>query len=219
MISIGNDIIDLSAVDGQRSIDFKFFSKFITASEQALCNSFSEYLSMNNGVWLLWSIKEAVYKCCKRSQPDLIFSPINIVVRYINIPDVPFIIRNENSTIEIPNDTTRLYTGEVITGYEQFRFRSTIQPGFISTIVDRDANFEKVYWGVSTIFSTDQVSQSGLVRHFALSKLQELYANDKFTIIKSSSGCPIIFNGNIESKILLSLAHHNRFVSYCFKTA
>jgi phosphopantetheinyl transferase (holo-ACP synthase) len=217
LTSVGNDIIDLSAVDSQRSADFKFYSKFLTKSEQDLCQNVSEDISIIEGVWLLWSIKESVYKYLKRYQPQLIFSPIGIVVRQINIPTFPLIIGNESLNTEIANHPSVLYTGNLSAGNETLHFRSTIQFGFISTIVDKNAVFENVYWGVSRIHLTDQASQSDLVRSFTLAKLKEICSDGLFSITKTVSGYPIILNHGVKTDIILSLAHHSRFVSYCFK--
>ena len=67
MISTGNDIVALGLINKQRTCEPRFYSKILSASEQALYHQ-SEFtaLPFEHYVWLLWSVKESTYKFLKR---------------------------------------------------------------------------------------------------------------------------------------------------------
>ncbi len=84
MKSAGNDIVALRCIDIQRTGQFRFYSKILSTSEQTLYHQpLLADMPFENYVWLLWSVKESVYKFLKRSIPDLIFSPTKICIQEI----------------------------------------------------------------------------------------------------------------------------------------
>src|SRR6202000_275791 len=145
MISIGNDIIALDKIDAGRTIQPVFYSRILDPSEAGLYSEFSP-LPFEQYVWLLWSIKESVYKCIKRAQPELRFSPRKIIVREIDRSDTYQSVVDFNST---PIST-----------------RSWVNENFITTVATNDARFDKdkICYGVRQIGQTDPESQSQQVR-------------------------------------------------------
>lgn len=213
MKSAGNDIVALQIIDKQRTCHSTFYSKFVTVSELSLYKP--SQIFFENFVWLLWSIKEAVYKYLKRFDADLIFSPSKIVIQYITIsPDHIAANFQESEWKDSCPDKT-FYGGGILYNMQTLYFRSNLQSEFITTVVNDDANFNNVYWGVQRIEKDDQESQSKAVRTFALNKLNSLLCVDNIRIDKPT-GYPVLLIGNELIDIPVSLAHHGNFVAYSF---
>jgi phosphopantetheinyl transferase (holo-ACP synthase) len=200
MISAGNDIVSLSAIDRQRTTQSRFYSKIISLSEKELYSQYG-FLEMpfDHFVWLLWSIKESVYKYCRRIEPGLIFSPARIVVRQME--RAPF------------------YKGIVHSVAGILYSRSTVHADHISTVVSSNKDFGQVWSGSASIDRVDRAGQSALVRALALDKLSSLLTLDEegLRIEKNPQGCPVIYKGDKELGIPVSLAHHGRFIAYSFR--
>src|SRR5579863_5891465 len=89
MKSTGNDIVALSGIDRERTGQARFYSRILALSEQALyCRDRFADLPFEHFVWLLWSVKEAVFKYQKRNMPGLVFSPRRILVQELVCPGV-----------------------------------------------------------------------------------------------------------------------------------
>ena len=221
MKSTGNDIVALKAIDKQRTNLPRFYSKILSLSEQALYyrQGFGE-MPFEKFVWLLWSVKESVYKYMKRSMPALVFSPTKIIIQGI---DPPY-----RRTITIFGDTQwenksngsceEFYKGIIIVDSEIFYFRSKIHLELISTIVSNDENFEDIWWGIKTIDHAAYDNQSKSVRAFILNKLNFILpgSNDNLSIGKCPSGYPVLLKGAKEMNIPVSFAHHDHFIAYSF---
>ncbi|MDB5158033.1 MAG: 4-phosphopantetheinyl transferase superfamily protein, partial [Mucilaginibacter sp.] len=74
-----------------------------------------------------------------------------------------------------------------------------------------------VYWGVQKIESNAYDDQSTAVRQFALDSLKNLLALNNLRFEKHSIGYPILFNGERQTDVAVSFAHHDRYVSYSFQ--
>jgi phosphopantetheinyl transferase (holo-ACP synthase) len=160
--STGNDIVALGQTSRERTLDFRFYSKILSESEKALyCGERSSGLPFEKFVWLLWSIKESVYKYEKRLAPDLLFTPTTIIVREINFPsphsnsDQKRSSKWENSRPESGDD---YFTGVVHWQNEIFYSRSQVQDELISTVVSCDNCFENTWWGFRAIDKSDSAS-------------------------------------------------------------
>lgn len=80
---IGNDVVDL--VLAQKESNWKrkgFLNKLFTSFEQDLIQKAS---NQDEIVWMLWSIKESVYKACQRINYNEGFYPIKIEILEINV--------------------------------------------------------------------------------------------------------------------------------------
>lgn len=221
MSSTGNDIIALKAVDKQRMNHIRFYSKILSDSEQAIYyrRELTE-MPFENFVWLLWSVKESVYKYLKRKAPGLVFSPTKIIIQRIDPPYGRPVTKFEGTQWESSNTGSceEFYKGIALFESRIFYFRSKIHAELISTVVNDDENFENIWWGIKLIDHPGYNNQSIAVRAFVLNKLNFLFSGDKdnLHIEKSPLGYPIVLKGAEEMKIPVSLAHHDHFIAYSF---
>jgi len=218
--STGNDIIALNAIDIQRTNTPAFYSKIITAAEQALYREPEvSALPFPVFVWLLWSVKESVYKYLKRADAGLIFPPTKITIQNITAPRKAPVAGLTNSVWESDRIEEDFYAGEVKFNAHLLYFRSKIDAEFIATAVSPVPGFENVYWGVKKIDNPGQENQSRQAREFVLQKLKLFLLTDDLSIDKTPAGCPIVLKGNEQLTIPVSLSHHDHFVAYSFLLA
>jgi phosphopantetheinyl transferase (holo-ACP synthase) len=217
LISIGNDIVALGSINRPRSNDIRFHSKFITPNELALYQTPAiAVIPFESFVWLLWSVKEAVYKYQKRLQPGLVFSPIKIVVRSIVIPALH---EGDQTDINIGERDTPgddCCNGEVESGEYKLHFRSIINEQLIASIVGHEPSFKNTYWGIRSIEHTNHQDQSLAVRQALLNKIRTIIPQGNLTLQQSPVGYPMLFNNGIDSQMLISFAHHGHFLFYSF---
>ena len=196
MISIGNDIIALDLIDAGRTIQPVFYSRILDPAEAAMYAELS-LLPFEQYVWLLWSIKESVYKCIKRAQPELRFSPRKIIVRGIDRSD----------------DT---YRSLVYFNSIPFYAESQVNDKFISTLATNDARFDRICWDVQQIGQTDSESQSQRVRSALLDRLKSFFPGDQLQIEKAEAGYPVLVKNSTAVDLPISFSHHHNLVFYSF---
>ena len=196
MISAGNDIVALKAVDIQRTQSPAFYSKFISPQEFALYHP--NEIALVNFIWLFWSAKESAYKYLKRISPELIFAPAKLVVQQLNI------LRHS----EVAENTV-YYQGKLAAGDTALPFLSTVSKEYIATIIDRG----DVQWGVKEIEASDYESQSKAVRNFLADDLKM----PGVSVGKHPVGYPVLIKDGKELNIAVSFAHHDRYISYCYQ--
>lgn len=216
MISTGNDIVALKAINVARTKQQNFYSKIITVSEKALYDErFSGRLPFEQFVWLAWSVKESVFKYLQRIDPDLIFSPSKIKIIGLSFPSVGGLSNFEGQDF----DSKMVYQGEVDFSPHTFYSRTIISEDFIFSVVNQSNRFEKVMWGIKKIDSTDADDQSKAVRISALAMLNTLFPGSELEIDKNGHRCPIILKDEVEIPVPISLAHHDHWVAYSFALA
>lgn len=209
MKSTGNDIVALKVIDKQRTNHSAFYSKFITPSEQALYKR--PEIPFENFVWLLWAVKEAAYKYLKRGDANLVFSPSKIIIGQLDaIPAFKTPLLQTDQLVDA------YFKGDVSSGSHKLYFRAVFNSGYIAAVVNDDIDFKNVYWGVQLIDSADHESQSKAVRKFALDRLINIFPDHKLSIEKNPEDCPVLLNGDQEMNVPISLAHHDRYISYSF---
>lgn len=221
IISAGNDIVDLQAIDTARTNNPRFYTKFITGPEtrlysrpQLACMPFEHF------VWLLWSVKESVYKFEQRHNPGLVFSPSKISVQYINSPSGSTSARLPEEPIEVKGfDKQIYYSGAIVFEQQELYFCSVINNAYIASFVNNINSFENIYWGIKRIDHTGTDFQSVQVREFILKRLKHVTPAATPNIIKNDSGCPVLYNGAAETNHPISLAHHGHYVAYAFHLA
>ncbi|MDO3625743.1 4'-phosphopantetheinyl transferase superfamily protein [Mucilaginibacter sp. BT774] len=214
MISTGNDIVALKAINVARTKQQKFYNKIITGSEKALYEGqFSERLPFEYFVWLAWSVKESVFKYLQRLNPELIFSPSKIKISKLEPPSSQRVSHFEGRDF---NKKT-VYEGIIDYSPHTFYSRTIITDDFIFSVVSHTNNFEKVMWGIKKIGSTDADDQSKAVRTFALAMLNTLFPDSELQIDKNNHSCPVILKNDIEILVPISLAHHDHWVGYSFQ--
>jgi phosphopantetheinyl transferase (holo-ACP synthase) len=215
--SAGNDIIDLAAINTERTKQQRFYTKFITGTETSLYSPPPlAALPFEYFVWMLWSIKESVYKFMQRHQPDLVFSPSKIVIRQI-APSVNSLLTVPELIVEALGFSNRnVYNSEIIFGTDVFYASTVITTGYIHTVANDQNNFDNLYWGVKLISQTDPFVQSREVRKFILDRLALVTGKENLNIVKNQAACPVLYSGTAAIDQPVSLAHHGHYVAYVF---
>ncbi|WP_184547670.1 4'-phosphopantetheinyl transferase family protein [Mucilaginibacter sp. FT3.2] len=215
--SAGNDIIDLRIINIERTKDARFYTKFITGTEIALYSQPQlASLPFECFVWMLWSVKESIYKFMQRHNSNLIFSPSKIVVQQISAP--ADLKRSKTPAITEAKgfEKQACYCSTVTFGQDTFYSRSIIDPNSIFTAINNADDFENVYYGVEQVEHNEPEFQSKAVRQFILKRLGHILNMEPLRIIKNTSGCPVLYNDAGEINIPVSLTHHGYYVAYTF---
>ncbi|HEY9001495.1 MAG TPA: 4'-phosphopantetheinyl transferase superfamily protein [Mucilaginibacter sp.] len=214
MISTGNDIVALKAINVARTKQQNFYSKIITETEKALYDEqFSDRLPFEQFVWLAWSVKESVFKYLQRVNPNLVFSPSKIKLAKLVAP----VAGNASNFEGRDFNSETVYRGVFDISPHTFYSRTIITDDFIFSVVNHTNNFEKVMWGIKKIESPDADDQSKAVRLFALTMLNTFFPNAELEIDKNKHSCPIILKDEIEIPVPISLTHHDHWVGYSFQ--
>ncbi|HUB59865.1 MAG TPA: 4'-phosphopantetheinyl transferase superfamily protein [Puia sp.] len=209
MRSIGNDIIALAETDKDRTSRYRFYSRILSPGELSLYDRLAGLpfpldrpagagLSFSTFVWLLWSIKESVYKYVSRSDPRLVFSPLKIPV----------------SGLTMRKD---YYEGTISYGGQFLFSRSFLRDEVIMSIAGGGGDFSLIRWGVREISGSDYATQSAGVRKFALGSLSTVFPGAALRIVKAPDGPPEIRDGGRSLDIPISLAHHGRYVAWSYR--
>ncbi|HLZ88984.1 MAG TPA: 4'-phosphopantetheinyl transferase superfamily protein [Puia sp.] len=219
MTSIGNDIVALDHGNADRSGQYVFYSKVLTAFEKELYSQERfPGLSFAHFVWLCWSIKEASFKCIKRNQPHLLFSPQKINIKALEPLPEPFLLKDGNCDWDIAAPETAFtgYCGTVGFGDMVVTAISRVYDTFISTIATVDAGSDTLCWGIRRIARTDPAHQSESVRLFVLERLRRSCPEDEIKIEKASAGYPVIVRNAEWTNMPLSFSHHHDLVAFSF---
>lgn len=215
-MSTGNDIVALSAINVSRTKQLKFYSRILSASEQALYQQpqFS-VIPFENYVWLLWSVKEAAFKYWQRLNSALVFSPTKFIVTTIEIPAghtlSGFSFFEKNESCFNPND----YIKTIISyGDDTLYSMSLLFDELIMSVVNENKGFDNILWGIKRIDDDDPGSQSSQVRTFLNERLCRMFPGHDFEIGKDPDGAP--FAADLVNNITLpvSFSHHDHFVGY-----
>ena len=215
MQGIGNDIIALNAIDISRTNTPRFYTKILSESEQQLYHDRFSSMPFHLFVWLLWSVKESVYKCLQRQQPDLVFSPTGTVITSLSTPNqsipnpadiLEYIGFDEDACFSsiIEFNTHKLYARSIIYGDE-----------LIHTVASTDADWDHINWGIKHIEQTGPESQSLAVRRFLLNSLNADFPGRELAVQKHSSGYPYVTLP--EKQLAVSLSHHGNWVGYTYR--
>jgi phosphopantetheinyl transferase (holo-ACP synthase) len=214
MNSIGNDIIALKHIDVARTNTPRFYTKFLADSEQHLYQSGFTNIPFHYFAWLLWSVKEAAYKCLQRQQPHLVFSPVNTVIVDLIAPKIHTTQTSNCITEKGFNDDT-CFSLTIRFNSQTLHARSVIYGDeLIYTVAAPDLDFSIISWGLKQIADTTPANQSAAVRAFLLENLKLKFPSNKLSIEKNASGAPIVLIDGIEMPV--SLSHHGNWVGYAY---
>jgi phosphopantetheinyl transferase (holo-ACP synthase) len=217
MLSAGNDIVSLNGIDTTRTKQPNFYSKILTPAETAL---YSEpglsAIPFEVFVWLLWSIKESAFKFVQRIDPTILFTPVKFEVRKINTPPL-FTINSFSETKLTGIGFERLPAITSIITFEgkTFYSNSLIYTELIATVVNAEANFNNIHWGIKQIDSTGTAIQSSEVRAFAINSLQQALGDSRIAINKNKHQIPVAIQNQAKA-LPISLSHHENWVGYSF---
>jgi phosphopantetheinyl transferase (holo-ACP synthase) len=211
MISTGNDIIALKTINIARTKQRIFYKKIISDSEKDLYDSqFSDKLPFDVFVWLLWSVKESLYKYLQRITPELVFSPARMIIIQLDLPAEHF----AGQLVARDFDDHSVYKGVVKFGDHTLYSRSVINEEFIFSVINGTDDFGHIRWGIRLIDSADPDAQSKAVREFLIQTLSPLFPGGDLLVGKSPQGFPIILKDGVEITLPVSLAHHGHYVGY-----
>jgi phosphopantetheinyl transferase (holo-ACP synthase) len=214
MNSIGNDVVALDAIDVARTCTPRFYSKILTIPEQQLYHGLHGAIPFHNFVWLIWSVKEAAYKCLKRNQPDLVFSPLKLQIVNITPPAKPAVtittglaykgFVNDGCFIcEIIYQSSRLFSRAIIWGND-----------LIHSVVQHGNDFGNINWGIKQITGIGPENQSAAVREFTLAQLSSQFVGAELKVGKSAPGYPYLVVNGLVCTLPLSFSHHGSYVAY-----
>jgi phosphopantetheinyl transferase (holo-ACP synthase) len=216
MISVGNDVVALNSVNLATTVQPNFYNKILSALELSLYRTFFSDLTFSTYVWLLWSIKESVYKCAKRLEPQLIFSPARTIVQSLIPPVSSYIINLEGDKLEqLDFDERLFYKGQIHIGNKVYCSRSFINNDIIHTVVNNQSDFSQTSWGVKKVAESWTELQSTSVREFALARLGQVLNNQNLSIVKSDVGYPLLLQTQY-ADLPLTFSHHDVWVAYAF---
>lgn len=217
MISTGNDIVSFAATNFIRTKQPAFYSKILSETEIADYEVLhSSQLSFEIYVWLLWSVKESVYKYLKRLRPELIFSPARIVITQLHYAVLKLQNFDGNSLESRGFDNKSAIQGTADFGGERLHFKSSVYGNLLHSVANGTNNFDNIYWGIKTITDSSSTGQSAAVRAFALGKLQAVYGGDAFMVVKDEQDIPLIVSNDRDILLPISFSHHGRYVAYSF---
>jgi phosphopantetheinyl transferase (holo-ACP synthase) len=219
MPSTGNDIISLDLINKERSNDSRFYLKILTPSEEALGRQVElAHLSFERYVWLCWSIKESAFKYLQREYPQMMFSPVKIVIQNIIIPAIHD-TQQLDDTWEGDASGDENYSGCLTAEGNTYYFRSKISTSTIASIVSNDQKFSGVVWGIAHIAHSNTDHQSEQVRSFVLKRLQTFFPGKTLHIEKVAAGYPVVMEDKKALSLPVSFAHHGNTVSYSLLVA
>jgi phosphopantetheinyl transferase (holo-ACP synthase) len=210
MLSAGNDIVVFSEIDVARTNTPQFYTKILSEPEIALYERFSANILFEHYVWLLWSIKESAYKFLKRIHSEIVFTPVKFEIKHLRISAEYGSVNFTGKEVTLP------LTGNVQFDIYTLYSKSFIERELISSVVDSDERFDDVYSNNKKINSVNTDIQSAEVRIFLIGELKRLTGKSDLTIKKNAKNIPVLFNGQEELPIPISLSHHGRYIAYCF---
>jgi len=217
MTGTGNDIVSLGAINITRTKQPAFYSKILSDREITYYRqNCQDVITLENYIWLLWSIKESAYKYLQRFNPGLVFTPVKFIVSGL-LPPVPSPTENFGNTKAGKGfDVNKTWNGVITYGTDTLYSLSLLYTDVLFSVVNGTENFDQVYWGLHRINDTDPANQSAMVRTFLLNKLHQVLTIDNLQIGKNEFNIPVLIKRDKEMQVAISLSHHEHFIGYSF---
>jgi phosphopantetheinyl transferase (holo-ACP synthase) len=214
----GNDIVALKAIDVARTHLPGFYSKILTPPEKSIYDDqVKDGFPFELFVWLLWSIKESVYKFLKSGNPSLVFSPSKILIRELDYP-AEFVSKDLAAETERCNFDDKLSFKCIVKFGDQVLYsRSIISSEYIFSVVNGEYDFRNTYWGIKRIDSSEPAHQSEAARAFLLNKLNQFFPAEQLQITKDKNNIPFLVNSSEKMPVPVSIAHHDKYIAYSFQ--
>lgn len=187
---IGNDIVDLNLVRLQCNWKRKdFLGKLFSQYEQELIfNSNNTFRT----VWLLWSIKESVYKIHVQQYQERFFAPKRI-------------------ECNLTSNTTSI----VIINGENYLTESEINKDYIFTIASLKSNKDVLNHSFKLVSESYEYQHKECYRRLINDFSKKWNLPKKHIYIrKSKVGVPNLFSNNEELPFSLSISHHGFYGAY-----
>ncbi|RPD99672.1 4-phosphopantetheinyl transferase family protein [Aureibaculum marinum] len=185
---IGNDVVDLAVAKKQSDwCRIGFLNKIFTKQEQYIINNATDSFK---AVWLLWSMKESVYKVYCQQNNTRFFAPKKFVCT----------INNSQNTVCI--DGTTYYV------------TSKISQKSIHTIASLTKE-ENITTNIFMLKNNSYTVQHNTVYNQLKSAISNKFniPFDQLKIEKNNKGIPFVIHPKINS---ISMSHHGYFGAYAF---
>lgn len=189
---LGNDIVDLQWSPKHRALYFQRLKSYAFSSPELSCLPCE---SFNEGLRLLWSVKEACYKSAMKNGCSDRFIPQDFVVESI--------VKNEKLTC-----CTISHSGE------HYKSQSYSNSDHIHSVaIPIKMDFEDVIVGSTVIDSTDYESQSRSVRDLTSNRLSTFYSGE-ISYRKDERGIPYVHVEGSRTEIDISFSHDQNVVGF-----
>ncbi len=189
---IGNDLVDLKLARKQtHPAESRWINKVFTESEIEVINKSEDSFFTK---WLLWAMKEAVYKATTRENFQHFVAPHDLICGFDDV------------SLHNPIVT---YQGKVF----PVTFHNNNQ--YVYTSIHNIYNLPRIE-NVITLPITDYVTQRKAVRRALFTHYHEKYntPQEDLKIIKTSNGVPSLKDDLKNLIFPISLAHHGHFAAY-----
>lgn len=215
MLSTGNDIVSINAINVTRTKQPNFYSKILAPTETALHHeSCFAPIPFEIFVWLLWSIKESAFKFLQRIEADTLFTPVKFEVIEIQVPPDFKLLNFEGDQLTgIGFDGLNAIKSTIKFGDHILYSNSLIYQQFISSVVNDTEDFNRINWGIKRIDSDKIDVQSAEVRTFLIKNLPDM----DVVFSKNLQGIPVLLKDNSELPTPVSLSHHEYYIAYSFQ--
>jgi len=193
MIALGNDVVDIDwdPKNGNQYFD-RLASYAFSIPEQ---HQLSLYLSTNEGIMLLWSIKEACYKSAVKLGHSGRFNPREFSIRNIE--------KNDG-----------FFYSDICQANNCLKGRSVIEEGKIHSItISKQHHFEEVKVNDERISSDNYNEQHQAVRNL-LRKDLSFWHDGPITFSKNVAGVPFVLADGEALETDISFSHHGKVVGY-----
>lgn len=179
---IGNDIVDLKTANQESNWQRTgYLEKTFTSEEQFLILNLKNPALM---LWVLWSMKEAVYKANFRKNPEYEYAPLKFEIGHIT--------QNQN-----------LINAEVNYQNNQYYTSSFIHENYVHSIAYQfKEDFDQIH-----LIEVENYSKN----YIADLKLNQLILSTE-DILKDKNGIPYLINHKINKRFPLSISHHGRYL-------
>lgn len=194
---IGNDIVDLKCAQIESNWQRPgFFEKIFTSKE---VNFIQDSSNPESIVWLLWSIKESVYKIVSKMEGRRFFAPKKIAC--------------EALSLEFLQKSTSIASYKM----HSFIISSTLTDDFIHSIARVEPIHNDVY---SNLFYAEKQKQSIELRRQSIAAYSSIIKIEpmELSIKKDKTGAPYFLYRNMPQAADLSFSHHGNYAAYAITT-
>lgn len=196
---IGNDIVDRKQAERDSNWQRKgFLEKLFTPTEQQFIYAATDPALL---VWLLWSMKESVYKLVNRQSGMRVFNPAKIACTLLNLS-----VCNAEATVWCGNE---------------YQVKSQFTTNYIASLAFMPEKPPVEQQHQIIVFdSCDYYHQSTAIRVDIIRSCAKKLSipPEKISVSKNPKGIPVIVLHNTCQPIVtpsVSLSHHGYFGAYC----
>jgi len=226
IISLGNDIVDLSDPDSVNLTNqSKFVQRVFTDTEREEADGLPRE-AQSAFYWKMWAAKEASYKAVKRMNPATVFSPRKFqYMPHFNSVDYEDI----SCKLEFQENTQYIIASSYVYGFESSLpekiessdFRPAAHASYhkVQNWICESAQIKQLVDQGDLHRAASYSQESSLCRTYALSRIAEHMKTENVLIEKYSNkanSIPILWVDEKPTGHLLSVSHHGRFCAVLF---